>query len=78
MSVDVPPAFAALGFSGLFWTTTGFPDAATRDSYRAKVPCLLKDTGWMLLEIVDGVGTLVRRDVHAILDITIKAREVEL
>jgi hypothetical protein len=32
----------------------------------------------MLLEIVDGVGTLVRRDAHAILDITIKAREVEL
>lgn len=69
MSVVVPPAFAALGFSGLFHLETGFPDAETKEGYCNKAPCLLRDPGWMLLEVVDDVGVLVRRDAAAIIDV---------
>lgn len=67
--VTVPNQFVKLGFSGLFYTTISFPDEQTRDEYRIKAPCLLKDPGWMLLEVRDdGTGVLVRRDGHAIVE----------
>lgn len=69
MPIEVPETFKAIGFSGFFHTETGFHDDETRESFRAKAPCLLKDPGWMLLCVNEnGTGTLVRKDIHAFLD----------
>lgn len=73
MTIEVPKAFAALGFSGLFHTTTTFADGATREAFRVKVPCLVGRDQWALVAINDdGDGVLVRRDSAAILDICVR------
>lgn len=78
-AITGPAAFAALGFSGRFHEVTRFPDDETRDKYQGKTPCLLKDPGWMLLEVrADGLGVVIRRDGHAILDICVGRREITL
>jgi hypothetical protein len=70
VSVKVPAVFAAIGYSGEFHTTMSFMDDADRENYRAKAPCLLGNTGWMVLEVdADGYGVLVRRDSAAICDL---------
>jgi hypothetical protein len=69
MSVEVPKAFASLGYSGLFHTTATFPDQTTRDTVRAKPPYLVGNTGWMVLAVNDdGDAVMVRRDSAAIVD----------
>jgi hypothetical protein len=68
--IDVPAAFAQLGYSGLFHTICDFPDEATRALYAAKAPYLVGNTGWMLLRVdADGLGVLVRRDANAVVDL---------
>lgn len=70
MSVTVPPEFARLGFSGLFHTVILFHDEAQRAEYRGRTPCLMKERGWMMLEVNDaGEGVLVRTDAAAVVDI---------
>jgi hypothetical protein len=70
VSVKVPKAFYDIGYSGLFHTTMSFMDDADRENYRAKAPCLLGNSGWMVLEVdADGYGVLVRRDSAAICDL---------
>jgi hypothetical protein len=71
--IEVPKAFADLGFSGSFHITTTFADDATREAFRVKVPCLVGRDQWALVAINDdGDGVLVRRDSFAILDICLR------
>ncbi len=70
--VVVPPAFTAIGYSGLFHTVSTMdmtPDEAA--AWRAKAPCLLpRAPGWMLLHFLnDREAVLVRRDGGAVDDL---------
>lgn len=70
MSVKVPKAFYDIGYSGQFHLTVTFQGDADRETCRAKVPYLLGNSGWMVLEVnADGEGVLVRRDSAAICDL---------
>jgi hypothetical protein len=70
VSVEVPAAFAAIGYSGDFHLTVTFQGDVDREACRAKVPYLLGNSGWMVLEVnADGEGVLVRRDSAAICDL---------
>ena len=77
--IEVPNAFAALGYSGLFHTLATFPDQATRDTASARAPYLVGNTGWMVLAVnTDGDAVMVRRDSAAIVDLcTIRPPAVE-
>lgn len=69
-AIEVPEAFAALGYSGLFHTIATFPGPAVREACRLKAPYLLGNTGWMVLAVNDdGDAVLVRRDSAAIVDL---------
>jgi hypothetical protein len=70
VSVEVPEAFAQIGYSGLFHLSCSFPDDETRVRYAAKAPWLVGNSGWMLLRVdADGRGVLVRRDSNAVWDL---------
>lgn len=70
MSVEVPEAFAQIGYSGQFHIQCAFPDDETRVRYAAKAPYLIGNSGWMLLEVdAQGFGVLVRRDAAAVVDL---------
>lgn len=69
--VDVPSELAAIGFSGDFWLD------ATTDTpllWRRLAPCLLGNSGWMVLRVNDDNSvTVVRKDAAAIWDLITKA-----
>jgi hypothetical protein len=68
--IEVPEAFAAIGYSGLFHTIATFPDQATRDTAKARAPYLVGNSGWMVLRVNDqGDAVMVRRDSGAIMDL---------
>lgn len=70
MRVNVPAAFAEIGYSGDFHTIATFPDEATRSKARAQAPYLVGNSGWMVLEVnKDGDAVMVRRDSAAICDL---------
>jgi hypothetical protein len=63
-SVEVPPEYRDIGFSGEFWL-----DAATDTPllWGRMVPCLLGNSGWMALRVNDdNTVTVVRKDNAAI------------
>jgi len=66
-SVEVPEDFKRIGYSGLFWKEIEVhPDAPNQP------PCLLGNTGWMLLSRDEGKGIIVRRDADALADIFVR------
>lgn len=69
-TVNVPPAFVAIGYSGLFHAIADMkmsPDEVQQ--WRDKVPCLLKKPGWMALSITDDNHmVVVRRDADAVVE----------
>jgi hypothetical protein len=68
--IEVPEAFAAIGYSGFFHTIATFPDQATRDVATARAPYLVGNSGWMVLRVNDqGDAVMVRRDSAAIIDV---------
>jgi hypothetical protein len=70
VSVEVPEAFAQIGYSGLFHLSCSFPDDETRVRYAARAPYLIGNSGWMLLRVdAQGFGVLVRRDFGALWDL---------
>jgi hypothetical protein len=70
VSVEVPEAFAQIGYSGLFHTTATFPDDDVREQARSRAPYLVGNTGWMVLEIdARGDAVMVRRDSAAVCDL---------
>lgn len=65
--VDVPPEFAAIGFGGDFWL---YASTETPLLWRRLAPCLLGNTGWMVLRVNDDDSvTVVRKDAAAIWDL---------
>jgi hypothetical protein len=68
--VEVPQEFQEIGYSGEFWMDAVLADDVDVEEWRAKVPCLLGNTGWMALAIVEHPESLsmrcVRRDSDAI------------
>lgn len=68
--IEVPKAFADLGYSGFFHTTATFPGPAYREACRLKTPYLLGNSGWLMLAVNDdGDAVLVRRDSAAVVDV---------
>ena len=75
MSVEVPAAFAQIGYSGLFHTTATFPDERVREQVRSQAPYLVGNTGWMVLEVDEqGDAVMVRRDSAAVCDLVFPPR----
>lgn len=76
MTVTVPEAFRAIGYSGDFHLhadMTMSPDEV--EQWRTKVPCLLRQAGWMALAVTDTedgpLMVVVRRDADALWDLMI-------
>jgi hypothetical protein len=70
MDVEVPAAFTAIGYSGFFAKEASMDMSAEEvEEWRERVPCLLGNTGWLALQVVDEQTMLVvRRDCNAIVD----------
>lgn len=70
--VEVPAEFVAIGYSGLFHAeaTMDTMSPAEVDQWRARVPFLLGNTGWMALEVTEEpMMVVVRRDSNALWDL---------
>jgi hypothetical protein len=66
ISVEVPPEYRDVGFSGDFWLDV---DTDTPLLWRRMVPCPLGNSGWMALRVNDdNTVTVVRKDAAAIIE----------
>jgi len=80
--VTVPPQWQARGFSGRYHRAITVPGELAQ-RWREHAPCLLRDQAWLLLEVRDVgeptdengnvLGTLVRLDAAALVDLTATA-----
>jgi hypothetical protein len=62
----LPANFRAAGFSGEFQLDV---TCSQPDEWRVRTPCLLGNTGWMVLRVnQDGSATLLRKDAAAVVE----------
>lgn len=77
MTVTVPEAFRAIGYSGFFHLQADMNmDPGEVEQWRTKVPCLLRQRGWMALAVTDTADgprmVVVRRDADAVWELMTK------